>query len=122
MKFNNQEIYSLATALQDVFKESNIYIPVKANFKLQKNISNLSAAAQDIEISRTNIIKQYGIVNEDGQSYSIPNENLEAANKELVDLFTIEQEIDIKTCNIDDFGEVEFTPAQMQAIMFMIED
>ena len=122
MKFNNQEIYSLATVLQDLFKESNIYIPVKANFKLQKNINNLSAAAQEIETSRANIIKQYGTPNKDGKTYTIPEANLKAANKELIDLFSIEQELDIKTCSIDDFGDIQFTAAQMQAIMFMIED
>jgi hypothetical protein len=42
--------------------------------------------------------------------------------KELNDLFSIEQELDIKTFHIDDLGSVEFTPAQMQTIMFMIED
>lgn len=122
MKFNNQEIYSLASTLITSFKEIDIYIPIKANFKLQKNIGILSAAAQEIETSRANIIKQYGTANEDGETYIIPEAKLEAANKELIDLFSIEQELDIKTCSLDDFGEIEFTPAQMQAIMFMIED
>ena len=122
MKLNNQEIYTLTNILVEVFKNKEIYIPIKANFKLQKNIAILRAAAQEIERSKMLIVKQYGEISEDGQSYSIPQENMEVANKELIDLFSIEQELDIKTCSIDDFGDIQFTAAQMQAIMFMIED
>ena len=51
----------------------------------------------------------------------IPQENLTTAQFELNDLFSLEQEIDIKILNIDDFGNVEFTADQMQLLMFMIE-
>jgi hypothetical protein len=46
-----------------------------------------------------------------------------AAEKELAELFAIEQEFDIKTFKIDDLGDkVELTMPQMQAIMYMIEE
>ena len=32
-----------------------------------------------------------------------------------------EQELNIQTVDIEAFGDVEFTPAQMQTLMFMIE-
>ena len=122
MKFNNNEIYQIANILAKVFDNLNIYIPAKANFFIQKNISTFAAAAQEIEKSRLEIAQHYGELNEDGQQYKIPEEKIEEASKELNDLFSIEQDLDIKTFTIEALGNAEFTAAQMQAIMFMIED
>jgi hypothetical protein len=122
MKFNNQTIYQIANNLISNLDSLNIYIPAKANFFLQKNIQILAAAAQEIEKSRLEIAKHYGILDEENQQYNIPEDKLEEASKELNDLFSIEQELDIKTFSIDALGNAEFTPAQMNAIMFMIED
>ena len=122
MKLNNQQIYQIANNVLSNLDNLNIYIPAKANFFIQKNISILAAAAQEIEKSRLEIAKHYGVLDEEGQQYKIPEDKLEEASKELEDLFSIEQELDIKTFSIEALGNAEFTPAQMQAMMFMIED
>lgn len=122
MKFNNQQIYQIANNTLSNLDNLDIYIPAKANFFIQKNISILAAAAQEIEKSRLEIAKHYGVLDEEGQQYKIPEDKLEEASKELNDLFSIEQELDIKTFSIEALGNAEFTPAQMQAMMFMIED
>ena len=122
MKFNNNEIYTLANASIRELSNLDIYIPAKANFFLQKNLQTFAAAAQEIEESRLEIAKHYGILDEENQQYRIPEDKLEEASKELEDLFSIEQELDIKTFSIEALGNAEFTPAQMQAMMFMIED
>ena len=122
MKFNNQQIYQIANNILSNLDNLNIYIPAKANFFIQKNISILAAAAQEIEKSRLEIAKHYGVLDEGKQQYKIPEDKLEEASKELEDLFSIEQELDIKTFSIEALGNAEFTPAQMQAMMFMIED
>ena len=122
MKFSNNEIYQIANILAKTFDNLNIYIPAKANFFIQKNISTIAAAAQEIEKSRLEIAKHYGVLDEEGRQYKIPEDKLEEASKELNDLFSIEQDLDIKTFSIEALGNAEFTPAQMQAMMFMIED
>ena len=122
MKFNNQQIYQIANNILSNLDNLDIYIPAKANFFIQKNISILAAAAQEIEKSRIEIAKHYGVLDEENQQYKIPEDKLEEASKELEDLFSIEQELDIKTFSIEALGNAEFTPAQMQAMMFMIED
>ena len=122
MKFNNNEIYQIANILAKTFDNLDIYIPAKANFFIQKNIATFAAAAQEIEKSRLEIAKYYGVLDEKGQQYKIPEDKLEETSKELNDLFSIEQELDIKTFSIEALGNAEFTPVQMQAIMFMIED
>jgi hypothetical protein len=54
--------------------------------------------------------------------YDIPPENMAAANKELQDLFDLEQDLNIHMFNLDDFDGIELTYQQMSAIMFMIEE
>lgn len=122
MIFNNNQIYQITNNLLSNLDNLNLYIPAKANFFIQKNIQILSAAAQEIEKSRLEIAKHYGVLDEEGQQYKIPEDKIEEASKELEDLFSIEQELDIKTFSIEALGNAEFTPAQMQAMMFMIED
>ena len=122
MKFNNNQIYQIANNALSNLDNLNIYIPAKANFFLQKNLQTLAATAQEIETSRLEIAKHYGELDEEGQQYKIPEDKLEEASKELNDLFSIEQELDIKTFSIEALGNAEFTPAQMQAMLFMIED
>ena len=122
MKINNNKIYSLANTSVHELSKLNIYIPAKANFFLQKNLQTLAAAAQEIDKSRLEIAKHYGVLDEESQQYKIPEDKLEEASRELEDLFSIEQELDIKTFSIEALGNAEFTPAQMQAMMFMIED
>ena len=122
MKFNNNMIYQNANFLVNTFDNLDIYIPAKANFFIQRNISTLAAAAQEIEKARLEIAKHYGILDEEKQQYNIPKEKTQEAYKELEDLLSIEQDLDIKTFSIEALGNAEFTPAQMQALMFMIED
>lgn len=119
-KFTNNEIYTIASSRD--FENFNSYIPAKANFAIQKNFKTLSDAAQEIEQARLNVIKHYGELDENGSMYNISNENTPIVNKELNELFNVEQELDIRTFNIEDLGKAEFTPSQMQIIMFMIED
>ena len=122
MKFNNSEIYQIANVLAKTFDNLDIYIPAKANFFIQKNIAIFAAAAQEIEKSRLEIAKHYGELDEENRQYKIPEDKIEEASKELEDLFSIEQDLNIKTFTIEALGDAEFTSAQMQAIMFMIED
>ena len=116
----NNTIYELATS--QALKDFKSYIPAKANFAMQKNFQTLAAAAQGIEETRLKIAKRYGDLDEEGSRYTFSDENLEIVNKELVDLLTIEQELEIRMIKIDDLGSAEFTPEQMQLLMFMIED
>jgi hypothetical protein len=44
------------------------------------------------------------------------------AQKELNDLFNLEQELNIHVFKLDDFDNIELTVQQLSAIMFMIEE
>ena len=122
MKKKNSEIYNYAQALIEAFRDNNQRLPVKINFYLQKNKKTLLSLSQDIEQSRMEIAQNYGILNEEGTAYNIPEENISIVNTEIQDLLNIEQEVPIYQVSIDSFSDdLTFTTAQMEAIMFMID-
>ena len=121
MKLNNQQIYEYAQQLS-IFNECNIKMPVRINFYLQKNIQLIQHAAEEIERARLEIAAEYGTLNETQTGYDIPVEKIQEANKELFDLFSLEQDLAIHQFLIDNFEGIELTYQQMSAIMFMIEE
>lgn len=122
MKLTNAQIYTYATALANAFQDTTQKLPIKVNFYLQKNKNTLTTLAQDIENARVDLIRANGELNEEGTSYTIPKEKVEEVQKELNDLFALEQDVNIYTINIDNLSDdLTLTTGQMEAIMFMID-
>lgn len=123
MLMKNFEIYELATKLSEHFTDNTQYLPIKINFYIQKNKKTLMSLAQDIEINRINIIKNYGKPSDDNpDQYIIEQDKIEKASKELDDLFSLEQEVNIYKVNIDSFpDDISLTTGQMETLMFMID-
>lgn len=123
MILTNNEIYNYASDLFEAFQDNNQRLPIKINFYLQKNKKTLLELSQDIEKSRIEIAKHYGVFDPETSKYNIPNEKLTAVNQELNDLFNLEQEVNIYKVNINNLSDdFDLTTAQMEAIMFMIEE
>lgn len=122
MKMTNNEIYTTANQLVAAFNDNTQRLPIKINFYLQKNKKTLVALAQDIEAARMEIARSYGTLNEAKDQYIIPPENMEKAQKELNDLFDLEQEVPIGKISIDKIDEdLVLSAGQMDALMFMID-
>lgn len=122
MKLTNKQIYDYAIALMEAFQDNTQKLPIKINFYLQKNKKILLELGQDIESSRMEIIREYGILDKETNQYIIPSEKIEAANKELADLLELEQEVNLYIINIDNLSDdYSLTTGQMEAIMFMID-
>lgn len=120
MKLTNQEIYNYATNL--VAFNTDIKMPVRINFFLQKNIQTIIVAAQEIDANKITIAQQFGELNEEGTAYNIPADRMPAANQEINDLFSLEQDLNIHIFKLDDFDGIELTMEQLSSIMFMIEE
>lgn len=122
MLLTNNEIYMRAQELTTVFNDGEQKLPIKVNFYLQKNKSTLIVLAQDIDKSRMDILQTYGVLNDEGNAYNIPDDKIAEASKELEDLFNLEQEVHIYKVNIDSLSDdLTLTTAQMEALMFMID-
>lgn len=123
MILTNAEIYDYTRALMEEFYDDSLKLPIKMNFYLQKNKKVLFELAQEIEKSRIEIANSYGELDEETQQYKVPADKVEAASKDLNELFSIEQDVNIYKINIDSLSDdFVLTTAQMEAIMFMIED
>ena len=120
IKINNGMIYQYALTLNEALNNNDLQMPVAVIFSIEKNKQTLMTIAQDIEKYRMDIIKKYG--EEVNGNYNVPQDKIEIANKELQDLFSIEQEVNIYKFNIEDLGDIKLTSNQMNAILFMIED
>lgn len=120
MRLSNGLIYKYAQNLNTFFIDAKI--PVKINFYLQKNIQLIQQSAEEIERVRLGIGAQLGSINLAQNGYDIPPENINEANKELQDLFNLEQDIPIHIFKLSDFENIELTYQQLSAIMFMIEE
>ena len=120
MKLTNQQIYDATIKLASFNIEGKL--PIKINFFLQKNIQTLAAAGQEIEEARLGVAREYGVLNEEGTQYIIPPEKIPLAQKEIDDLFSLEQDLNIHIFKLDDFDNIALTYQQLSVIMFMIEE
>ena len=117
----NNDIYFINEQFNKIFENSQQYLPAKVNFYIQKNKKKIAELAQEIEIARAEIIKNFGEQKED-QKYYIPQDKIQEAQQELFDLLNIQQEIEVFTISLDDIENLHFTLPQMEALMFMIEE
>lgn len=122
MMMTNNEIYTYTRQLMEAFQDGEQRLPIKVNFYLQKNKNTLTTLAQDIERARIEIAQTHGVLDEVGNQYVIPPEKMAEVNKELTDLFALEQDVTIYKISIDSLSDdLTLTTAQMEAIMFMID-
>lgn len=122
IKMTNEEILSHAVALSNAFQDSKQSLPIKINFYLQKNKSTLVALGQELEHTRTGILEQHGATLQDNGQYYIEPAEMPNIQKELNDLFSLEQDVNIYMINNETLpDDVSLTTGQMEAMMFMIE-
>ena len=118
----NNEIYNYANALAGEFAQDQVKFPIKVNFYLQKNMQELVTLAQEIEKQRISIAEEFGTLNEETQQYEIPQENITAASNKLDELFKLTQDVKVYKVKLDAFNDMDLTSAQMQALLFMIDE
>ena len=122
MKLTNNQIYTYATNLVAAFQDAEQKFPVKVNFYLQKNKETLMTMAQEIEKARIDLLSNYGNLDQETNRFTIDPDKMDIAQKELEDLFNLEQEVNIYKVNIDNFGDdLSLTTGQMEALLFMID-
>ena len=119
----NEEIYMHATALNAAFEEmSNVVMPVKVHFYFQKNMAHIISMAQDLEKARMDIMQKYGTLDEETHTYKFEEDKVAQANQDIIDLFSVEQEVKINTIPLEWLDNLELTAQQINAFSFMIAD
>lgn len=123
MLLKNHKIYDYAQNLLNAFSDGGQRLPIVLNFHIQKNKRVLVELAQEIERERMIIAQTFGEFDAESKQYNIPPEKIDEAQKELSDLFELEQEVNIGRIKLSSLSdEYNLTTAQMEAIMFMIDE
>lgn len=122
MKMINKDIFNLYQKIENAFSIDDRYLPAKINFYIQKNKNILYTLSLLIEDTKNNIADHYGQYQPETDSYFIEQDKREIAQQELNDLMNIEQDVNILKIKFKDIENLEFTSAQMDAILFMIQD
>lgn len=123
MKMYNHEIYNRTIALIGAFEGNESQkLPIKLSYAIKKNTATLKAIAEGIEKSRMELVEKYAITDEEGNKL-IPAEKADEANAEYSDFMNMEEEVNVHTIKISSLSDsIELTDAQMEAIMWMLED
>ena len=122
MLLSNQEIYTSIQQLSAHYGATcELKLPVRVTFFLQKNMNALMTLAQEIEAAKMEIAQKNGTLNDAG-NYVIDQDKIAEVNAQLQELFSLKQEVPIHMFKLEDFDGLEFTFAQMNALMFMIEE
>lgn len=117
----NLEIYTTAQALMENIT-TDINLPVKVGFYIQKNMKKMTELAQEIEKSRMEIFDKYGEKDEENNQYKFDKSVQEQVQKELNDLFDLTQDVKTNMLELDWFDDIDLNANQITAISYMITD
>ena len=117
----NLEIYTTAQALMESIT-TDINLPVKVGFYIQKNMKKMTELAQEIEKSRMEIFDKYGEKDEENNQYKFDKNVQEQVQKELNDLFDLTQDVKTNMLELDWFDDIDLNANQIAAISYMIAD
>lgn len=117
----NLEIYTNAQALMENIT-TDLNLPVKVGFYIQKNMKKMTELAQEIEKSRMEIFDKYGEKDEENNQYKFDKSVQEQVQKELNDLFDLTQDVKTNMLELDWFDDIDLNANQIAAISYMITD
>lgn len=117
----NLEIYTTAQALMENIT-TDMNLPVKVGFYIQKNMKKMTELAQEIEKSRMEIFDKYGEKDEENNQYKFDKSVQEQVQKELNDLFDLTQDVKTNMLELDWFDDIDLNTNQIAAISYMIAD
>lgn len=117
----NLEIYTTAQALMENIT-TDMNLPVKVGFYIQKNMKKMTELAQEIEKSRMEIFDKYGEKDEEKNQYKFDKSVQEQVQKELNDLFDLTQDVKTNMLELDWFDDIDLNANQIAAISYMIAD
>lgn len=117
----NLEIYTTAQALMENIT-TDMNLPVKVGFYIQKNMKKMTELAQEIEKSRMEIFDKYGEKDEENNQYKFDKSVQEQVQKELNDLFDLTQDVKTNMLKLDWFDDIDLNANQIAAISYMIAD
>ena len=130
MKLNlsNEKILNTINVLG---KLNNSQLPIKVAYAISKNVNKIESELKVYNSEKARLIDKYGVKDEEDKliadeygNVNIKEEHKEDWNRDIKELLSIENEIDIHMIQLDDLlnSDYSISPAELATIDFMIEE
>lgn len=128
MKLSNEKILNTINALDNL---NNAHLPIKVAYAISKNINKIECELKAYNTEKAKLIDKYSEKDEEGKlkadeygNVKIKEKEIEDWNRDITELLSIENEIDIHMIQLDDLlnSNYNISPAELSAISFMIND
>ena len=96
------KVNDVVGSVENIKSLLEIKLPVKVAYRISKLVNKLQPTLTVYEENRTKLIKEYGDVQEDGNTSVKDPEKLKLFAEELGKLLEVEEEIDFDKINVDE--------------------
>ena len=126
MKLSNERILRDIPSLIEISKKQ---LPIKVSYAIAKNIAKIESEINVYNKEREKLIEKYAVKDEQGKTIvdennqiRIQEEHIEDWSRDIKELLSIENEVDIHKFSIDVLEGYSMTPAELMIIDYMIEE
>lgn len=128
IKLTNERIVNTTNTLG---KLNNSQLPIKVAYAISKNVNKIESELKIYNTEKAKFMDKYCEKDEEGKlnanehgEVKIKEEHMEEWNRDIAELLSIENEIDIHMIQLDDLlnSDYSISPAELTAIDFMIEE
>lgn len=128
MKLSNEKILNTINVLGNL---NNAQLPIKVAYAVSKNINKIESELKAYNTEKAKLIEKYSEKDEEGKVISneqghvtIKNEHIEDWNRDINELLSIENDVDIHKIQLNDLLNTNYniSPAELSMIDFMIND
>lgn len=126
MKLSNEKILNTINVLGNL---NNTQLPIKVAYAISKNINKIDIELKTYNDEKVKLINKYAEKDKEGKVISdehgyiiIEEKHKEDWNNDILELLSIENEIDIHKIQLDDLLNANYniSPAELSMIDFMI--
>ena len=130
MKLNlsNERVVNTINALS---KLNNAQLPIKVAYAISKNVNKIESELKVYNTEKAKLVNKYGEKDKEGKlkvgengNVSLKEEHIEDYNRDIKELLSIENDMDIHLIKLDDLlnSDYNISPSELSAIDFMIEE
>ena len=128
LTLSNERIVNTINVLGEL---NNAKLPVKVAYAITKNINKINSELKAYNEEKAKLIDKYAEKDKEGKlkadeygNVTLREEYIQDWNRDIAELLSIENEIDIHMINLDDLlnSNYNISPADLSVIDFMIND
>lgn len=120
MKVTNEEVLTILKGLSEL-EELKLPLNIKTSYYLARIRQTLNSYANIIQDKQMEIYKKYGEQTSRNE-YKVPEEKMNELEKDLKDLFSVENEMEIQKLKLNDFGDNEVPFYVIEKLLKIIDE